>query len=637
MWKRIIGGAVLVLALVAAAATVFWYASHRRPSYVPYDADIEYLKIANAAGPAEDPRPVFLLMSEFVNANRTEEGLATFESYLQRYDSQLSPAQRSTYLSAYGLLRAVHSQSIFPLKLYGWMNQTVAILEDARRLTNNDAFLPRWVAGVVYAQLPGFFGKRQAALEDLNWCAANIAKAPDYGWIREVYYQLGRVHQANGEEAEAQKFLHLSGYKNFEKQITLTTNFSTELKNGYKAGPRRFTEVVPGRVFTLSGFEFSDFNFIVSENRRELIAIDAGTTPGSADEAYKFLTSRVADLPPLTTLIVTHAHWDHIGGHQYYRQVNPGIRVYARDDYAEELRLVLQTPLTVPYFLGTDFGYQMVSDFKPTELVAKRTTVTIGGTRLELIPVSGGETRDAMFIYLPDHSVLFIGDFLMPYFGGPFKEEGDLAGLFDSIDVVAAINPRLLVHGHEPLTKLLNSAATLTALKRNLLWLRDQTLTLIHKDNMGRVALHRQNLIPPSFRESAEIQLVYLAMRDNFISRLYDRDQGYWHLGDFADLEQLGPQDYGALLTEYLGLSEGRIADAVGKMVDNGDSALAAETLKWALARHPESERLLSLRTRAFLKLKEKNQALNPFKFIIYSQLSEDQTPQLETPVLEHD
>ncbi len=52
--------------------------------------------------------------------------------------------------------------------------------------------------------------------------------------------------------------------------------------------------------------------------------------------------------------------------------------------------------------------------FKPDITIDRRTELKIGGTRIELIPVRGGETHDAMFIYLPDEGVLFVGDFIMP-------------------------------------------------------------------------------------------------------------------------------------------------------------------------------------------------------------------------------
>jgi glyoxylase-like metal-dependent hydrolase (beta-lactamase superfamily II) len=49
-----------------------------------------------------------------------------------------------------------------------------------------------------------------------------------------------------------------------------------------------------------------------------------------------------------------------------------------------------------------------------------------------------------MFIELPDQGVLFVGDFIMPYLGAPFVEEGNLQGLLDAIDTVAAKNPKYL-------------------------------------------------------------------------------------------------------------------------------------------------------------------------------------------------
>ena len=45
----------------------------------------------------------------------------------------------------------------------------------------------------------------------------------------------------------------------------------------------------------------------------------------------------VPSIPTLTAVFVTHAHWDHVGGHRYFRSLNPGLRFYGRSNYQEEL------------------------------------------------------------------------------------------------------------------------------------------------------------------------------------------------------------------------------------------------------------------------------------------------------------
>jgi glyoxylase-like metal-dependent hydrolase (beta-lactamase superfamily II) len=94
-----------------------------------------------------------------------------------------------------------------------------------------------------------------------------------------------------------------------------------------------------------------------------------------------------------------------------------------------------------------------VRTFKPDATIDRQTELTIGGTKVELIPIHGGETHDAMFIHLPQLGVLFAGDFIMPYIGAPFVNEGDFQGLLDAIDVVVQKNPRYILHGHEALKR----------------------------------------------------------------------------------------------------------------------------------------------------------------------------------------
>ena len=235
-------------------------------------------------------------------------------------------------------------------------------------------------------------------------------------------------------------------------------------------------------MYALSGYEFTEYYFVVSDDGRELIGIDAGTRPDSARAAYEALRAYAPQLPELTTVLVTHAHWDHVGGHKYFRGLNPRLKFYARENYREELSTVLDAPGRFgEIFFGSRFNLEDVRSFKPDITIDRQTEMKIGGTRIEFIPVQGGETRDALFIYLPDHGVMFVGDFIMPYLGAPFVEEGSLEGLLDAIDIVVQKNPRYLLHGHEPLTRLFASPTMLANLKSYLAWTGEQVLAAIRR------------------------------------------------------------------------------------------------------------------------------------------------------------
>lgn len=84
-------------------------------------------------------------------------------------------------------------------------------MEEARTLTNNEEFLVRWSTGIVYAQLPALFKKRDTTIEDLNRALENISKAPQLGWSRELYFHLGLIFNKENNNEKAQEFLKLSG------------------------------------------------------------------------------------------------------------------------------------------------------------------------------------------------------------------------------------------------------------------------------------------------------------------------------------------------------------------------------------------------------------------------------------------
>ena len=599
--------------------------NQRRP--VSSRPELDYLKQVNSAAPPQDPQLLFLLMGAFANANQPAEGAEFFAARLSEFEARLTDAQKALYLSAIGLLRAQHASAVPVFQRIGYVRDTIARLDQAKRLSGGEIFVVNWVSGVVRAQLPGLFHQERAAFDDLTWCVANIGKAPHIGWLREVHFRLGKLALARGDRARAEDYLRQSGYKSFDKPIVLTTPFSGDAVSGYAMAPRHITEVIPGRVYALSGFELAEYYFVVSDDRKQLIGIDAGTRPDHARTAYEALRAYAGNLPELTTIFITHSHWDHVGGHTYFRGLNPTPRFYARSNYHEEIAGELRAPDSIArHFFGEPFNIDHVTNFKPDVAIDRSTAMTVGGTRIELIPVDGGETRDAMFIHLPGLGVLFVGDFMMPYIGAPFTAEGNLQGLLDTIDVVVKINPRHILHGHEPLTQNFSSPKILVQLKTNLTWLRDEVLAAIHRGE-ARADIHQANLIPPDLLGGRpDVHLPYLILREHVIDRLFQQNVGYWQ-ADLEGLDQISQVDRAELLVDYLHLSERQLVDAAERMAADGKYELAASLLDPAAARFGRTESIARAERLVYLKLMEKHQNTDPFKYIFYSAKINEETP----------
>jgi glyoxylase-like metal-dependent hydrolase (beta-lactamase superfamily II) len=615
---------LIIVAFVATGSGDRHYAKLGNP-------DLEYLKAVNSVAPPQDPELLFILMTEFANSNLQNEGAEFFSARLREFEPHLTSVQKSLYLSIIGLLRAQHASSVPLLKRYGYVKDTITTLDQGKQLSGGQVFVVNWIAGIVHARLPGYFHQRKAAREELAWCLEHADKAPHPAWLREVYYHLGKLELNEGDTAKAQEYLHRSGYADFDHPITLATPFSEDKASGHAFAPRRITEVVPGRVYALSGFEFTEYYFVVSKDRHQLISIDAGTRPDFAKGAYEALQAFAPGLPPLTTVFVTHAHWDHVGGHSYFRGLNPRPKFYGRGNYQEEFEKEFNGPEVFgKRFFGERFSPEDVLSYKPDTTIDNRTDLNIGGSKFELIPVRGGETQDAMLIYLPDEKVMFMGDVIMPYLGAPFIEEGDLQGLFDAIDVIVSRNPQHLLHGHEPLTRVFSSPLILSHLKTDLAWLRDQVLAAIRRGD-ERAAIHESNLIPPGLlANQPDSHQPYYILREHVIDRIYDQNVGYWE-ANLRGLAHPSRTDRAELLVDYLGLSEAQIVKAADRLDADGKYAMAADLLESAQAKFPGSDSVKRTRRFAYLKLMEKNQNTDPFKFIIYSGKIGEQTPQINT------
>lgn len=589
--------------------------------------ELEYLEVINAQRPQQDLQLPILLMGQYISARQHERGIVYFSARLKEFDRQFSDVQKAVHLSALAVLRAQHASDVPIWQRLGYVKDSIAMIEESKRLTHGDVFVVNWMAGIVDTELPGFFGRRAAAHAELNWCDAHADKAPQAGWMREVYRHQALLADAEGNTTAAQHLLKLSGYPELHLPITLLTPFSEQAAIGHRFAPLQIKEVVPHRVYALTGFEFTDYYFVVSQNGHELIGIDAGTRPDSAKAAYEALRAYAPELPSLTTVFVTHSHWDHVGGQAYFRSLHPQPRFYARSNFHTQLDRDLAVPATFGRsFFGSRYKAEDIRSFKPDVLVENKSELLIDGTRISLIPVQGGETDDAMLIQVPELRVLFVGDIVMPYIGAPFAPEGNLPGMDSAIDVIAALPPALLLHGHTPLTENFPSAVVLSAVQADLRWLREQVQAAVRK-GMARAAIHAANLIPPAIRDGAHHDYIpYLVFREHVIDRAYAQGAGYWQ-ADLQGMDHLGPDDLAAMLDHYLELPESRILTAAHKMIEDGKYELAAHLLEIDGDRVAHNAELAALKRLAYMKLMEKFQNHDPFKFIVYANKAQLEVP----------
>jgi len=82
-------------------------------------------------------------------------------------------------------------------------------------------------------------------------------------------------------------------------------------------------------------------------------------------------------------------------------------------------------------------------------------------------------------------------------------------------------------------------------------------------------------------------------------------------------------------LVDYLDLSEQRLVKAVERLAADGKYELAASLLDSSRSRFEHSESVARAERLVYLKLMEKYQNSDPFKFIIYAARAGEHVPQM--------
>jgi glyoxylase-like metal-dependent hydrolase (beta-lactamase superfamily II) len=562
------------------------------------DLELEALEEA-VRWPNADLQTTVALAGRFIASHRDDEAYAYFQERAR------SRPDQPVFLALEGFFQARSGSRVSLFQRVAWVNGAVAKLDRAVTL---DPGLPRYFRGLVLAELPRSFDKAPAAVTDLDWVLQNKERFP-LGLRRSVYRGLARAYTTLGREGEARSALEKSGLASLDPTLPIfTTDASVNAVDGFRFRPPRVVEMAPG-VYVAQGYDFADLAFVLTADG--VVAIDAGTTESNARAALAAL--RRATPLPITHVILTHAHWDHVGGLAALK--TPATQVLAQARFADELRIVNETGVPFRYF----FGDRAVRRYTvvPDRLVSAREQLSVGGVEFVLYPIHGGETDDGLLVHLPASGVLFVGDAFMPYFGAPFLPEGSPDEMFATLALIRSLAPRRLVHGHPPLTDLFG-VETLPGFEAALRELHDRTLRAIAEGKTLVENLH-ENFLPASLRDHPDLVLPYLVARDNFVKRIYHQRSGYWK-PDGEGMEVVAPKEWAAVLNMLTSERETVFVRTARTLLDRGDQTLALKLVDLGLLSYPASEALRGLRRQALEGLRARHQQLNPFKFIIYSE-----------------
>lgn len=158
----------------------------------------------------------------------------------------------------------------------------------------------------------------------------------------------------------------------------------------------------------------------------QTVLVDAGNSPAHARRVMDALKS--INAPPLSQIIYTHHHWDHIFGAVAFGVPVTAHRIcydavvrYAQNDWSPEnvRRTILDEPKLAVSF--TALNAAMADDWDtwqivfPTTILEKKTNILeLDGLTLEIEHIGGNHADDSTIITVREDGVMFLGDCFYP-------------------------------------------------------------------------------------------------------------------------------------------------------------------------------------------------------------------------------
>ena len=229
-------------------------------------------------------------------------------------------------------------------------------------------------------------------------------------------------------------------------------------------------ELAPG-IWTAVGYAASNVHMV--EGNDSVTIIDTSESTKAAENILAEFRIRCSK--PVSRIIYTHSHRDHISGASVFCQ-GAVVPIIASAAFSSDLMDQAEEVIAPNQALGkrtqAQFGIGLTSDervslgcgpgdrpmqglgagfIKPSNYISDNCDIDLDGVAAQLI-MAPGETADHMVVWLPESRVLFSGDNWYHAFPNLYAIRGtvyrDFATWAASLTLLAELNPDVLAPGH---------------------------------------------------------------------------------------------------------------------------------------------------------------------------------------------